>query len=442
MRRFLRRSAPDDWLGAAFRIIASPSRVCVLSAVPCREDETSDNPSQPWGCASLRTAGRLAVADHRGDRAVDSDRPHDHATGLIRAFSRPHSAKTIEAKDTTASCVASQGSRKRRSSESTAALGPTPTSTLVHRMCEVIRHRGPDDEGIHVEPGRRARHAAAEHHRSLDGPPADPQRRSAPSGSSSTARSTTTASCAASSKPPDTASTRPATPSRSSTPTSNGARTPSRRLRGMFGIALWDRTADGRCCSRAIAPASSRCTSSSADRSAVFRIGDQVAARRRRGRSARDRSRSARSLPFVSLRAPRSLPLQVASASCRRGTSCAGATAAPTSSSTGRSQRRRPFRGTADDAASELRDGARGRGAVAHGQRRAARRVPVGRRRLEQRRRADGRGLAASPSRRSPSASTSRSSTSSSTRGRSPSTSAPSITSSWCARTGCRSSID
>src|SRR5512140_3004975 len=24
---------------------------------------------------------------------------------------------------------------------------------LVHAMCDVIRHRGPDDEGIHVEPG-------------------------------------------------------------------------------------------------------------------------------------------------------------------------------------------------------------------------------------------------------------------------------------------------
>jgi len=28
-----------------------------------------------------------------------------------------------------------------------------PDLNLVHQMCEVIRHRGPDDEGIHVEPG-------------------------------------------------------------------------------------------------------------------------------------------------------------------------------------------------------------------------------------------------------------------------------------------------
>ena len=31
--------------------------------------------------------------------------------------------------------------------------GDRGAAALVHDMCEVIRHRGPDDEGIHVEPG-------------------------------------------------------------------------------------------------------------------------------------------------------------------------------------------------------------------------------------------------------------------------------------------------
>ena len=44
-------------------------------------------------------------------------------------------------------------------------------------MCEVIRHRGPDDEGDARRAGGRARHAAAEHHRPVDRPSADSQRR-------------------------------------------------------------------------------------------------------------------------------------------------------------------------------------------------------------------------------------------------------------------------
>ena len=34
-----------------------------------------------------------------------------------------------------------------------AASGNAASFALVHRMCDVIRHRGPDDEGIHVAPG-------------------------------------------------------------------------------------------------------------------------------------------------------------------------------------------------------------------------------------------------------------------------------------------------
>jgi asparagine synthase (glutamine-hydrolysing) len=39
------------------------------------------------------------------------------------------------------------------SSTATAPFGPDASRALVHRMCEVIRHRGPDDEGTWVEQG-------------------------------------------------------------------------------------------------------------------------------------------------------------------------------------------------------------------------------------------------------------------------------------------------
>src|SRR6266566_2928945 len=33
----------------------------------------------------------------------------------------------------------------------TSPFGPDESRALVHRMCEAIRHRGPDDEGVWVE---------------------------------------------------------------------------------------------------------------------------------------------------------------------------------------------------------------------------------------------------------------------------------------------------
>src|SRR5438093_11475839 len=34
-----------------------------------------------------------------------------------------------------------------------APFAPEPSRELIHRMCDVIRHRGPDDEGVWVDEG-------------------------------------------------------------------------------------------------------------------------------------------------------------------------------------------------------------------------------------------------------------------------------------------------
>ncbi len=39
------------------------------------------------------------------------------------------------------------------SQTSPSPFGPDASRALVHRMCDVIRHRGPDDEGVWVEQG-------------------------------------------------------------------------------------------------------------------------------------------------------------------------------------------------------------------------------------------------------------------------------------------------
>ena len=53
---------------------------------------------------------------------------------------------------------------------------PTTRRRACARCASVIRHRGPDDEGVRVDAGCGARHAPPEHHRPRRRPPADRQR--------------------------------------------------------------------------------------------------------------------------------------------------------------------------------------------------------------------------------------------------------------------------
>jgi hypothetical protein len=62
---------PEPWVGAAFRISAAARHVLVLSAVPSTDEGGGlQSPSQPWGCESLQTDGRVAVADASGDERL------------------------------------------------------------------------------------------------------------------------------------------------------------------------------------------------------------------------------------------------------------------------------------------------------------------------------------------------------------------------------------
>ena len=91
--------------------------------------------------------------------------------------------------------------------ESRASLaGAAPTLRRSAGMLHALRHRGPDDDGVHVGPRRHARAPPAVDHRPRGRPAADRQRGRHASGSSATARSTTTGSCARSSRRAATAS--------------------------------------------------------------------------------------------------------------------------------------------------------------------------------------------------------------------------------------------
>ena len=258
---------------------------------------------------------------------------------------------------------------------------------LVHRMCEVIRHRGPDDEGIHVEPGlglgmRRlsiidlAGGRQPIHNEDEDGLGGLQRRDLQLPRAARGARGARAPLLHVQRHRNDRPRLR-----------SSGART---RSAGCAGCSA-SRSGTGRsarCSSRATAPARSRCTTRSAAG------GSTSAARSSRcsppARSSR-RSTSRRSITtwrFSTRRATRRS--SKACGSCRRAISCAGATAAPRSSSYWQVGAPRPSRGSEAEADRGAGRGAPGRGRLAHGQRRAARRVPLRRRRLVSRRRHDG----------------------------------------------------
>ena len=235
---------------------------------------------------------------------------------------------------------------------------PEADFTLVHPMCDVIRHRGPDDEGVHVEPGVGARHAAAEHHRPRDRPSADSQRGSDGLGRLQRRDLQLPRAAAASSRPPATGSTRPATPSdrpRLRGVGRGGVRAAARHVRHRdLGSPR-----RARCCSRATASgikplhyadgAAAGCTS-----------GPRSSRCSRPAPSIRATSTSEALDHYLSfLYTPRDrVDLQGRPQAAARALPDAGATAASTSGSTGSSATRRPFRGTSEDAAQALASGA------------------------------------------------------------------------------------
>ncbi len=192
-------------------------------------------------------------------------------------------------------------------------------AALVHRMCDVIRHRGPDDEGIHVEPGvglgmRRLSIIDL----STGQQPIHNEDRTVWvvfNGEIYNYRELRARARGAGHRFYTSSDTE--TIVHAYEEWGEGA---FARLRGMFGIALWDRPrrtlllARDRAGQQAAALRGAR-------RPALLRLRDQVAAGGRRGRS-RARSRGARPLPGVPLRAARSRRSSRACESCRPATSC------------------------------------------------------------------------------------------------------------------------
>ena len=300
---------------------------------------------------------------------------------------------------------------------------------LVHRMCDVIRHRGPDDEGIHVEPGvglgmrRLSIIDLAGGHQPIhneDRTRLDRLQRRDLQLPRAARRARSSAAIG---------STPRATPKSIVHAYEQWGEDAFARLRGMFGLAIWDRPR------RTLLLARDRVGIkplyyAERDGRAVLRIEIKSLLARRRGRAASSTS-SALDHYLAFLYTPRDASIFKGVRKLPPGHYLRWHDGRVDVRPLLAGRRhgdvpRKRSRGGRTRCASVLA----GRRPLAPGQRRAARRVPLRRRRFVRRRRADGATRRRDRSRRSRSASTSRSSTSSSTRGRSRGTSAPIITSS------------
>ena len=112
---------------------------------------------------------------------------------------------------------------------------------VLHRMNESQFHRGPDEGGLHIEPGVGLGHRRLSIIDLSTGQQPLYNEDQSRSVSSSTAKSTTIRNSSPNCRRWATSSTPAATPKSSSTPGRPGATACVNRFRGMFAFALWDR---------------------------------------------------------------------------------------------------------------------------------------------------------------------------------------------------------
>ena len=207
------------------------------------------------------TTGPAGVQDDvgpdldNGDPGADSDRgwatqPVSPVAGRAGGATRVHPAPW-----TTASMPVAAGGSRVSAADRSWSLGmcgiagafaidgrpgPPLDQSVLERMTETIRHRGPDDDGFAQAAGDVPRRPPSQHHRHRGRSPAAEQRERARSGPPRTVRSTTTRSFATSCGRTATRSAHVATRRCFPICTSATGAALCERLHGKFAVAVWD----------------------------------------------------------------------------------------------------------------------------------------------------------------------------------------------------------